>query len=85
MILKPKIAILDEIDSGMDVDSVKLLGEITKKLSKDTGFLMITHNDHVLDYIKPDAVSIIKNGKIIRSGDYQLIKQIREKGYSEIL
>ena len=85
MILKPKIAILDEIDSGMDVDSVKLLGEITKKLSKETGFLMITHNDHVLDYIKPDAVSIIKNGKIIRSGDYQLIKQIREKGYSEIL
>ena len=85
MLLKPKIAILDEIDSGMDVDSVRMLGEITKTLSKDTGFLMITHNDHILDYIKPDMVSIMKDGKIIKSGDYQLIEQIRKEGYKQLI
>lgn len=85
MLLNPKIAILDEIDSGMDVDSVRLLGEITKKLSKDTGFLMITHNENILDYIKPDIVSIMKDGKIIRSGDYQLIEQIKKEGYKQLI
>ncbi|EEZ92591.1 MAG: FeS assembly ATPase SufC [Candidatus Parvarchaeum acidiphilum ARMAN-4] len=85
MLLNPKIAILDEIDSGMDVDSVRLLGVITIKLSKDTGFLMITHNENILDYIKPDIVSIMKDGKIIRSGDYQLIEQIKKEGYKQLI
>lgn len=85
MLLKPKIAILDEIDSGMDIDSVRMLGEITKKLSEDTGFLMITHNDHILDHVKPDMVSVMKDGKIIKSGDYQLIEQIRREGYRQLI
>ncbi len=85
MLLKPKIAILDEIDSGMDIDSVRMLGEITKNLSKDIGFLMITHNDHILDYIKPDMVSVMKDGKIIKSGDYQLIEQIKKEGYKQLI
>ena len=85
MLLKPKIAILDEIDSGMDIDSVRMLGEVTKNLSKDTGFLMITHNDHILDYIKPDVVSVMKDGKIIKSGDYQLIEQIKKEGYKQLI
>ena len=85
MLLKPKIAILDEIDSGMDIDSVRMLGEITKKLSEDTGFLMITHNDHILDHIKPDMVSIMKEGRIIRRGDYQLIEQIKKEGYGKLI
>ena len=80
MLFKPKIAILDEIDSGMDIDSVRMLGKVTKNLSKDTGFLMITHNDHILDYVKPDMVSVMKEGKIIKSGDYQLIEQIKKEG-----
>ncbi len=85
MLFKPKIAILDEIDSGMDIDSVRMLGEVTKNLSKDTGFLMITHNDHILDYIKPDMVSVMKEGKIIKSGDYQLIEQIKREGYKQLI
>jgi FeS assembly ATPase SufC len=85
MLLKPKIAILDEIDSGMDIDSVRMLGEITKNLSKDIGFLMITHNDHILDYIKPNMVSVMKDGKIIKSGDYQLIEQIKKEGYKQLI
>ena len=85
MLLKPKIAILDEIDSGMDIDSVRMLGEITKNLSKDIGFLMITHNDHILDYVKPDRVSVMKDGKIIKSGDYQLIEQIKKEGYKQLI
>jgi Fe-S cluster assembly ATP-binding protein len=85
MLLKPKVAILDEIDSGMDIDSVKFLGETTKHLLNTTSFLMITHNDHVLDYVKPGLVSVMKHGKIVKTGDHSLIKEIREKGYNEIL
>jgi Fe-S cluster assembly ATP-binding protein len=85
MLFKPKIAILDEIDSGMDIDSVRMLGKVTKNLSKDTGFLMITHNDHILDYVKPDMVSVMKEGKIIKSGDYQLIEQIKKEGYKRLI
>ncbi len=85
MTLKPKIAILDEIDSGLDIDSVRLLGKITKELSKEMGFLMITHNDHILDSIKPDKVSIIKDGRIIKTGDYSLIQDIRKEGYEKLI
>lgn len=85
MLLKPKLAILDEIDSGMDIDSVKFLGKTVRKLIDSTTFLMITHNDHILDYVKPDSVSIIKEGKIIKTGDYNLIEEIRQKGFNEVI
>lgn len=84
MLFKPKLAILDEIDSGMDIDSVKFLGKVVKNLIDTTSFLMITHNDHILDYIKPNSVSIIKEGKITKTGDYNLIDEIRQKGFNEV-
>lgn len=85
MTLKPKIAVLDEIDSGLDVDSVKLLGKIIKDLAKRTAFLMITHNDHLLDYVKPDRVSIMKEGRIIQTGDSNLVEKIRKEGYEKLI
>ncbi len=85
MLLKPKFAILDEIDSGMDIDSVKFLGQVIKKLADSTSFLMITHNDRILEHIKPDSVSIIKDGKIIKTGDSSLINQIIQNGYKEVI
>ncbi len=85
MLLKPKLAILDEIDSGMDIDSVKFLGVVIKSLLNTTSFIMITHNDHILDYIKPNSVSIIKEGKILKNGDYKLIEEIKQKGYNGVI
>lgn len=84
MLLKPRLAILDEIDSGMDIDSVKFLGKVIRSLLGTTSFLMITHNDHILEYIKPNSVSVIKQGKIIRNGDYKLIEEIKQKGYEVV-
>lgn len=81
--LKPSLVMLDEIDSGLDVDSLKIVGENVMNYHQefDPGILVITHYQRLLDYIKPNFVHIMKNGKIIKSGDINLVKQIEEKGY----
>ena len=84
LILNPKIAILDETDSGLDIDSLKLVAQgINKfmKSGKDKTVLIITHYKRILEYVKPDKVSIIINGKIIRSGSGELVNELEEKGY----
>lgn len=86
--LKPKFIILDELDSGLDVDSLKIVcANVNKYLkeNKDTSVLMITHYQRLLDYIKPDYVHILKDGKIIKSGDYKLAKEIDSLGYNNIM
>ncbi len=81
-VLEPKIAILDETDSGLDVDSLKIVSENIKKLKeKGTGILLITHYPRILEYVKPDKVHIITNGEILRSGDYSLALEIEQNGY----
>lgn len=80
MILKPKYAILDEIDSGMDTDTLKLLEKI--KNSK-MGILLITHQAKVFRYLKPDRVLIMKDRRIVKRGGTELIKQIETKGYEK--
>ncbi len=82
-ILKPSLVMLDEIDSGLDVDSLKVVGDNVMNYYKDyqPGILVITHYQRLLDYIKPNFVHIMKNGKIIKSGDSDLVKLIEEKGY----
>lgn len=82
--LKPSIILLDEIDSGLDVDSLKLIGnKVIEYFNKyDSGILVITHYQRLLDYIKPTHVHIVKNGKIVKSGDERLVKEIEELGYS---
>lgn len=80
--LEPKIAILDEIDSGLDVDGLREAGETINKLrTKDRSFLLITHYARLLNYVKPDRVHIMKDGKIVQSGGMELAEEIEKDGY----
>lgn len=82
-ILDPKFALLDETDSGLDVDSLKIVANNIKKIKEasNAGFLIITHYKRILDYIKPDKIYIIVGGKIIRQGDFSLSNKLEELGY----
>ena len=87
-LLKPSFVILDELDSGLDVDSLRIAASNIAKYKKenpDTAILIITHLTKILDYIKPDFVHVIANGKIIKTGDDSLAKEIEKKGYNEYL
>ncbi len=87
-VLEPKIAILDEIDSGLDVDALRIVGsnvmDIARNRSEEIGFLVITHYQRLLDYIKPDFVHIMLQGKIVMSGDSKLAMRVEEEGYDWI-
>lgn len=86
-ILKPNFVLLDEIDSGLDVDSLKLVGEEVYDYFKKNspGILLVTHYQRLLDYIKPDFVHIVAGGKIVESGDYSLVKKIEKEGYNKYI
>lgn len=86
-LLKPSMVLLDEIDSGLDVDSLRLVGESTMDYfqKKNPGILVITHYQRLLDYIQPDFVHIMMHGKIIKSGSNELVKEIEENGYEQLL
>ena len=80
--LEPKLAILDETDSGLDIDALKIVANGVNKLkSEDNAVLVITHYQRLLDYIKPDYVHVLMNGKIIKSGGPELALELEEKGY----
>lgn len=80
--LEPRLAILDETDSGLDIDALKNVADGVNKLrSEDRGFLVITHYQRILDYIVPDRVHVILDGKVVRSGDKELAVQLEEHGY----
>lgn len=84
--LKPKFIILDEIDSGLDVDSLKIVCDNINKYkseNKDVSILIITHYPRILDLLKPDYVHILNQGKIVKTGDIALAKYIEENGYNE--
>ena len=84
-ILAPRLAILDETDSGLDIDSMKIVASGVNKLkSKDNGIVLITHYQRLLNFIKPDFVHIMTDGKIAKSGDADLALAIEEKGYDWI-
>ena len=85
-ILEPKLIILDEIDSGLDIDSLKIVTENINeylKTHKDTSVLIITHYPRILEYIKPNYVHIFNKGKIVKSSDYSLAWEIEKKGYKD--
>jgi Fe-S cluster assembly ATP-binding protein len=83
-ILNPKLSILDETDSGLDIDALRIVSEGVNSLrNKENSFLIITHYQRLLDYIKPDFVHILKNGQIIKSGDYELAKELEKVGYED--
>ncbi len=81
--LKPSLIILDEIDSGVDVDNLKVIAKMILKYKKESNasLLIITHYPHILKYIKPDYVHIMNEGKIVKTGDYSLATSILENGY----
>lgn len=84
-ILEPKLAILDETDSGLDVDAIRIVAEGVNKLhDKNQSVLVITHYNKLLDYIKPDFVHILLNGKIVKSGGIELAEEIDQHGYEGI-
>ncbi len=83
--LEPKLAILDETDSGLDIDALKVVANGVNKLkSKDNAVLLITHYQRLLDYIVPDFVHVLMNGKIVKSGTKELAYELEEKGYDWI-
>jgi Fe-S cluster assembly ATP-binding protein len=86
-LLKPKIAILDETDSGLDVDALRIVSEGVNrvKANADLGVMLITHYTRILRYIKPDFVHVFANGKIVEEGGPELADKLEEKGYAEYI
>ena len=83
--LEPKLAILDETDSGLDIDALRIVaGGVNKLKSKDNATVVITHYQRLLDYIVPDVVHILYKGKIVKSGPKELALELEEKGYDFI-
>lgn len=83
--LEPKLAILDEIDSGLDIDALKIVAKgVNAQKREDRSVLMVTHYQRLLDYIVPDYIHVMSAGKIIKSGDKTLALELEEKGYSWI-
>jgi Fe-S cluster assembly ATP-binding protein len=82
-ILEPALCILDETDSGLDIDALRIVSDGVNSLrSPERSFLMITHYQRLLDYIKPDFVHVLADGKIVKSGGAELALELEEKGYS---
>lgn len=85
-VLEPKLAILDETDSGLDIDALKIVSEGVNSLrSEERSIILVTHYQRLLDYIKPDHVHVLSNGKIIKSGGPELALELEEKGYDWIV
>jgi Fe-S cluster assembly ATP-binding protein len=80
--MEPKLAILDETDSGLDIDALRIVAEGVNKLrSKDNAIIVITHYQRLLDYIVPDYVHVLHQGKIVKSGTKELALELEDKGY----
>ena len=83
--LEPKLAILDETDSGLDIDALRIVaGGVNKLKSKDNATIVITHYQRLLDYIVPDVVHVLYNGRIVKTGPKELALELEEKGYDFI-
>ena len=84
-LLNPKLSILDETDSGLDIDALKIVAEgVNSSKTKDNAFLIITHYQRLLDYIKPDFVHVLSQGKIVKTGNSELGEQLEKSGYANI-
>ena len=81
-VLEPALAIMDETDSGLDIDALKTVADgVNRMASPDRGFLVITHYQRLLDYITPDIVHIFMDGRIIQSGEADLAQRLENEGY----
>jgi Fe-S cluster assembly ATP-binding protein len=85
-LLEPTFAVLDETDSGLDIDALKIVADGVNRLrAPNRSFLVITHYQRLLDYIVPDVVHILAKGKIVKSGDANLARELEEKGYTDFV
>lgn len=85
LMLEPSFVILDETDSGLDIDALQMVGRSVNRLrNEERSFLVVTHYQRLLDYIEPDVIHVMANGKIIQSGDKSLALELESKGYSWI-
>lgn len=83
---EPRFAIMDETDSGLDIDALKMVGDVVNALRGPTrGFLVITHYQRLLDYIKPDAVHVLAGGRIVKSGGPELAHELETSGYDQFI
>lgn len=82
LLLEPELSILDETDSGLDIDALKTISDgINSFMNKDRSIILITHYQRLLDYVKPNYVHVMQNGKIVKTGSFQLAKELETKGY----
>ena len=83
--LNPKLSILDETDSGLDIDALKIVAEgVNAMRSPERGFLVITHYQRLLEYVVPDKVHVMWDGQIVRTGGKELALELEEKGYDHL-
>lgn len=83
-VLKPKVAIFDEVDTGVDVDALKTISTFMKTFKKNRTIIFITHNSRILKYISPDKVLILKEGNLVKEGGKELLSVIEEKGFEKL-
>jgi Fe-S cluster assembly ATP-binding protein len=85
-LLKPKLALLDETDSGLDIDALKVVAEgVNRQMNPEMGCLVITHYQRLLNHIKPHKVHVLVAGRIVESGGPEIALQLEEKGYDDLL
>jgi Fe-S cluster assembly ATP-binding protein len=81
-LLEPRVAILDETDSGLDIDALRVIAKNIEEMRRaDRSFLLITHYQRLLEYIRPDHVHVMASGRIVKSGGFELVKELEAKGY----
>lgn len=86
LMLEPNLALLDETDSGLDVDALKSVGDVVNRMrNDDRSFLIVTHYQRLLEHIMPDHVHVLIKGKIVQSGGYELVKKIEDNGYESFV
>jgi Fe-S cluster assembly ATP-binding protein len=84
-VLEPRLALLDETDSGLDIDALRIVSDGVNKLrSEDNAMVLVTHYQRMLDYVRPDQVHVLLDGRIVRSGGPELALELEEKGYDWI-
>lgn len=86
LIVEPKLVILDEVDSGLDIDALRSVANgvnYLRRKNPETAFIIITHHARILDYIKPDFIHIMQNGRIVKSGGFEVAQKLEESGYKE--
>ena len=86
-LMKPKYAVMDETDSGLDVDALRIVSEGINRYQEETGggVLMITHYKRILNYVKPDFIHVFADGKIVQTGDASLADQLEAEGYEKFI